>query len=165
MESKKIKEIKTKLQEEIFIATSFDDKLRRVPTTDLKDLLTLINEFESENERLQKDCMDITKDYQEMAKFYDEKCEECDSLKQQLNEMWTFKTTQDGKCNILDIVRRVERKETAKDILNGLEWFFWETASNDTKFFEFYESLYKGIKEFINNKYEITKENENVKSL
>ena len=54
MESEKVKEIKEKLQEEIFIATKFDDKLRRVETKDLQDILTLINDLESENERLNK---------------------------------------------------------------------------------------------------------------
>ena len=52
MESEKVKEIKEKLQEEIFIANSFGDKLRKVPTKELENLLTLINELESENERL-----------------------------------------------------------------------------------------------------------------
>ena len=50
--SEKVKEIKDKLQEEIFIATRLDDKLRRVETKDLQDTLTLINELESENEIL-----------------------------------------------------------------------------------------------------------------
>lgn len=49
MESEKVKEIKEKLQEEIFIANSFGDKLRKVPTKELQNLLTLINELESEN--------------------------------------------------------------------------------------------------------------------
>jgi hypothetical protein len=52
MNSEKVKEIKEKLQEEIFIANSFGDKLRKVPTKELQNLLTLINEVESENERL-----------------------------------------------------------------------------------------------------------------
>ena len=52
MESEKVKEIKEKLQEERFIANSFGDKLRKVPTKELENLLTLINELESENERL-----------------------------------------------------------------------------------------------------------------
>jgi hypothetical protein len=54
MESEKVKEIKEKLQEEIFIANSFGDNLRKVPTKELENLLTLINELESENERLNK---------------------------------------------------------------------------------------------------------------
>ena len=49
-------------------------------------------------------------------------------------------------------------KEFAKDILNGLECFFWETAINDTKYFDLYEGLYKSIKEHIKNKYGVTKE-------
>ena len=56
MESEKVKEIKDKLQEEIFIANSFGDKLRKVPTKELENLLTLINELESENERVLESC-------------------------------------------------------------------------------------------------------------
>lgn len=51
MNSEKVKEIKEKLQEEIFIANSFGNKLRKVPTKELENLLTLINGLESENER------------------------------------------------------------------------------------------------------------------
>ena len=54
MESEKVKEIKKKLQEEIFIATSFGDILRKVETKDLQDYLTLINELESENYKLEQ---------------------------------------------------------------------------------------------------------------
>ena len=82
MESEKIKEIKESLQDEIFIATSFDDKLRRVETKNLQDYLALINELESENERLQKECAGIADDYQEMGKFYYEEVEK----NQQLND-------------------------------------------------------------------------------
>ena len=52
MESEKVKDIKEKLQEEIFIANSFGDKLRKVPTNELENLLTLINELENENAKL-----------------------------------------------------------------------------------------------------------------
>ena len=52
MESEEVKDIKEKLQEEIFIANSFGDKLRKVPTKELEKILTLINELEDENERL-----------------------------------------------------------------------------------------------------------------
>lgn len=52
MESEKMKEIKEKLREEIFFANSFGDKWRRVPTQELENLLTLINELESENAEL-----------------------------------------------------------------------------------------------------------------
>ena len=47
-----VKEIKEKLQEEIFFANSFGDKWREVPTQELEKILTLVNELESENERL-----------------------------------------------------------------------------------------------------------------
>ena len=54
MESEEVKDIKEKLQEEIFIANSFGDKLRKVPTKELEKILALINELENENERLMK---------------------------------------------------------------------------------------------------------------
>lgn len=50
-------------------------------------------------------------------------------------------------------------QETAKDILNGLECFFWETAINDTKNFDLYQDLYRSIKEHFKNKYGVIKEN------
>lgn len=48
MNNEKIKEIKEKLQEEIFIANSFGD------TKELENLLTLINELENENKQLKE---------------------------------------------------------------------------------------------------------------
>lgn len=65
MESEKVKEIKEKLQEEIFIANSFGDKLRKVPTEELEKILTLINELESENERLKKALVDNLEAYRD----------------------------------------------------------------------------------------------------
>lgn len=51
-----------------------------------------------------------------------------------------------------------EHQKTTKDILNELEGFFWETAINDTKYFDLYQNLYRSIKEFLGNKYGVTKE-------
>ena len=48
-----------------------------------QDALNLINELESENKRLKKDCTDIANDYQEMGKFYNEEAEK----NQQLNDL------------------------------------------------------------------------------
>ena len=123
MENEKIKEIKRWLEKKITRPIDF--------TRPYEDTLDLINELENENKRLQNDCADIAKDYQEMAKFYDEKCEECERIS----------------------------KKTANDILNELEGFLWETAINDTKFFDLYQSLYRSIKEHIKNKYGVIKEN------
>lgn len=122
MNKKKIEEVKKRFiikQDDLEIEPDaiFDTRENRLyecRSFDMKDLCLLLNELENENERLQNDCADIAKYYQEMGRFYDEKCEEYDLLKQQLDEMWTFKTTQDGKCNILDIVRKVEREATVK---------------------------------------------------
>ena len=58
--------------------------------------------------------------------------------------------------------RKFGSKETAKSILNEIEGFLWETAINDTKFFDLYQSLYRSIKEHIKNKYDVEiKENNN----
>ena len=65
MNSEKEKEIKEKLQEEIFIANSFGDKLRKVPTKELEKILNLINELESENERLNKALVDNLESYRD----------------------------------------------------------------------------------------------------
>ena len=71
MESEEVKEIKEKLQEEIFFANSFGDKWRRVPTEELEKILTLINELESENERL-KILVDIANERSYCKKFIEE---------------------------------------------------------------------------------------------
>lgn len=65
MESEKVKEIKEKLQEEIFIANRFGYNLRKVPTKELEKILTLINELESENERLNKALVDNLEAYRD----------------------------------------------------------------------------------------------------
>lgn len=87
MESEEVKEIKEKLQEEIFIANSFGDKVRKVPTKELEKILALINEFESENERLKKDCAGIANDYQEMGGFYYEETQKNQQLKDKVTEL------------------------------------------------------------------------------
>ena len=87
MEIEEVKEIKEKLKEEIFIANSFGDKIRKVPTKELEKILALINEFESENERLKKDCADIANDYQEMGGFYYEEAQKNQQLKDKVTEL------------------------------------------------------------------------------
>lgn len=87
MESEEVKDIKEKLKEEIFIANSFGDKIRKVPTKELEKILALINEFESENERLTKDCAGIADDYQEMGGFYYEEAQKNQQLKDKVAEL------------------------------------------------------------------------------
>lgn len=87
MESEEVKDIKEKLKEEIFIANSFGDKIRKVPTKELEKILALINEFESENERLKKDCAGIANDYQEMGGFYYEETQKNQQLKDKVTEL------------------------------------------------------------------------------
>ena len=53
----------------------------------LADALTLINELESENERLKKDCADIANDYQEMGGFYYEEAQKNQQLKDKVTEL------------------------------------------------------------------------------
>ena len=87
MEIEEVKEIKEKLKEEIFIANSFGDKLRKVPTKELEKILALINELENENERLKEDCADIANDYQEMGGFYYEEAQKNQQLKDKVTEL------------------------------------------------------------------------------
>ena len=65
MNSEKVKEIKEKLQEEIFLANRFGYNLRKVPTKELEKILNLINELESENERLNKALVDNLEAYRD----------------------------------------------------------------------------------------------------
>ena len=59
MESEKLKEIKKSLQQETHLTEYVDMAYAETVSLDLlKDVLTLINELESENERLKKDCAD-----------------------------------------------------------------------------------------------------------
>ena len=52
-----------------------------------QDALNLINELESENKRLKKDCTDIANDYQEMGKFYNEEAEKNQQLNDRIAEL------------------------------------------------------------------------------
>lgn len=49
--------------------------------------ITLINELESENERLKKDCAGIANDYQEMGGFYYEEAQKNQQLKDKVTEL------------------------------------------------------------------------------
>ena len=71
MESEEVKDIKEKLQEEIFIANSFGDKWRKVPTKELEKILTLVNELESENKELEV-LVDISNEREYRKKFIEE---------------------------------------------------------------------------------------------
>ena len=77
----------------------------------------------------------------------------------QNKENYNFNSVGDEIANAFDEGYKQGSQETAKDILNGLECFFWETAINDTKNFDLYQSLYRDIKDIFKNKYGVTKEN------
>ena len=70
-ESEEVKDIKEKLQEEIFIANSFGDKIRKVPTKELEKILALINELENENKELEV-LVDIANERTYRKKFIEE---------------------------------------------------------------------------------------------
>lgn len=74
-------------------------------------------------------------------------------------ENYNFNGVGDEIGNAFEEGYKQGSQATAKDILNGLECFLWETAINDTKYFDLYENLYRSIKELINYKYGVTKEN------
>lgn len=73
----------------------------------------------------------------------------------QNKENYNFNSVGDEIGNAFNEGYKQGSQETAKDILNGLECFLWEMAINDTKYFDFYEGLYKSIKEHIKNKYDV----------
>lgn len=88
MNSEKVKEIKKSLQQEIHLTEYVDGAYAENVSLDLlKDVLTLINELESENERLKKDCADIANDYQEMGGFYYEEAQKNQQLKDKVTEL------------------------------------------------------------------------------
>ena len=61
-EIEEMQEIKEKLQEEIFIANRFGDKLRKVPTNELENLLNLINKLDSEVKDLKYELQKVRKE-------------------------------------------------------------------------------------------------------
>ena len=77
MNSEKVKEIKELLLR----------KAKEYESQTLLEILTLINELESENERLKKDCADIANDYQEMGGFYYEEAQKNQQLKDKVTEL------------------------------------------------------------------------------
>lgn len=107
---------------------------------------TIIGDIEKTNRakrEKEKEKHAINFGIQECSKCqYKLRCEECCYNEKDIGELIRF-----------------EKQLMAKDILNGLECFFWETAINDTKYFEFYESLYRDIKDIFKNKYGVIKEN------
>ena len=102
MESEEVKEIKEKLQEEIFIANSFGDKIRKVPTKELEKILALVNELESENERL-KDEVKVRQGFIEDYKIV------CDKKDKENAEL---------KDKIAELEDEIERLEIVVDIAN-----------------------------------------------
>ncbi len=87
MNIEKVKKIKEYLQEEVFIATKFEDKLRRIPTRDLQKILNLINELESENKSLQDLC---NKTYEDLTKEIDRLEKGSKDYYDRLNNLQTY---------------------------------------------------------------------------
>ena len=65
MESEKVKDIKEKLQEEIVLGEAYNKRLIIVEFDLIKNALTLINELERENERLNKALVDNLEAYKD----------------------------------------------------------------------------------------------------
>ena len=103
MNSEKMKEIKEKLQEEIFIAHSFGYKLRKVPTNELENLLTYINELENL----------CNKTYEDLTK-------EIDRLENRVKELEDGIAKSMLGCEFLPECTKEKEKEVAKKILNEL---------------------------------------------
>ena len=141
MESEKVKEIKDKLHEEIFIANSFGDKLRRVETKDLQDILTLINELESENERLNSRHRNLKINYNKTWKQYREYEVENQQLKDRIAELEN------------------EKEQTMKMWLEDRKGMFWDgVGEGELKGYkqlkQFAERLKEKVKNFCGTEYE-----------
>ena len=148
MDSEKVKEIKDKLREEIFIATSFGDKLRRVPTEELRKLLTLINELESENERLSNtEIGELIKENEELAK----QCVEWNEFDfKKRNKITELK---DRIAELENQMCRNEDLHTATEKLNDIILKQFAEKLKDMPFdieFTFKESSYEDIKKLAN---------------
>lgn len=153
MNSEKVKEIKDKLQEEIFIATRLDDKLRRVETKDLQDTLTLINELESENEmlRLERDVL-IGKKIVEKQKHDKAIIMKIDIQKQLKNRIAELEkeneTKTDTIANLLknqEFYEKDKLKQFAEKLKKRLNLLYeWQYAKVDLKTID---ELLKGYEE------------------
>lgn len=87
MESEKVKEIKEKLQEEVELGKEYCLTHRRVGVDDLCDILTLINELESENAYKQEHIELWFKKNEEKKKRIAELEKENGELKQHITEV------------------------------------------------------------------------------
>ena len=110
MNSEEVKETKEKLKEEIFIANSFGDKLRKVPTKELEKILTLINELEDENERLTNAVLDNLDAYRDGFT-------EGANLNNKFENKWK-EENQQLKDKIAELEDEIKRLEIAVDIAN-----------------------------------------------
>ena len=171
MESEEVKEIKEKLQEEIFIANSFGDKLRKVPTKELEKILALINELESENERL-KIVVDIANERSYCKKFIEEWRKEYQKELDKQGKGYiagspdfdlVYKLYFEQKDRIAELEDKIEngtaRKETVEKIFDTLyQWLDLEEIEKYgfvtiqkfdflRKFREIYKQFGVGIKE------------------
>lgn len=87
MNSEKVKEIKEKLQEEVELGKEYCLTHRRVGVDDLCDILTLINELESENEKLNSRYINLEINYNNIWEHYREYGVENQQLKDRIAEL------------------------------------------------------------------------------
>lgn len=145
MNSEKVKEIKEKLQEEIFIANSFGDKLRKVPTKELENLLTLINELESENDTLHTNLCEWRKENQQLKDRIAE-------LEKEIKENAFYsKGYAQGIKNTYEVVVPDKLKQFAerlKDKAIRRQEFIGELAIDDIKYVNV-KSIDETLKEYV----------------
>lgn len=120
-----------------------NEELDKMPPYIAHEIIGDIEKANRAKREKEKQKQEITFGVQECAKCqYKLRCEECCYNEKDIGELIRF-----------------EKQLMAKDILNGLECFFWEAAINDTKNFDLYQNLYRDIKDIFKNKYGVTKEN------
>lgn len=164
MNSEKVKEIKEKLQEEIFIANSFGDKLRKVPTKELENLLTLINELESENDTLHTNLCEYRRENKELGSIISIANER--EYRKKFNDEWRKEYQKEldkqGKGHIagfpdFDLVYKLyfEQKDRIAELENENE-----TLRNAKVVYENVDYCYEDLKKAEKRIAELEKENE-----
>ena len=148
MEGEKVKEIKKALQQEIHLVEYVDEEFADCVSLELlKDILTLINELESENERWKKDCADIANDYQEMAKFYDEEAQKNEELNAENKELKEETDTFNHLCNEWVKINNKHVKENQQLEFENIEFKNQLAKANN----ETAEKIFKKVREMLNS--------------
>lgn len=149
MESAKVKEIKSNLKAEISIAENYEFEYRSIKLNYLQDILTLINELESENKSLQDLC---NKTYEDLTKEIDRLESENESCHEVLADLKTIIKQQNDR--IAELEKEIkENPSYAKGYADGIKNTYEVVIPDKLK--QFAEMLKEkmGVREYMGVKY------------